>query len=133
MGWKIEHKYDPTLDVVEGRFTDVHIATVADVARWKKESEAQYRAIARRADLLVNLDGLEVAAAVRHEWSVARRYIAETYLVGTYRYNGKTSTRTAIYTGAVLDNAGGEVFASREEAMAALMSRRNATRRARPR
>ena len=74
-----------------------------------------------------------VAAAVRHEWSVARRYIAETYLVGTYRYNGKTSTRTAIYTGAVLDNAGGEVFASREEAMAALMSRRNATRRARPR
>src|SRR5262249_20064526 len=120
MVWHIEHLYDPALDVVNARFTDVRLQTPADVERWKNESEAQYKAIGKRVDLLVDLDGIDVSAAVRHEWALARRYLADKYIGKIYRFNGKAWTRTHIYTGAVLDNAGGEVHPTREAALAAL-------------
>src|SRR5262245_52240942 len=120
MSWKIEHTYDPVLNVVNARFTDVRLQTPADVERWRRESEAQYLAIGKRVDLLVDLDGLDVSAPVRPEWTVARRYLAEKYIGRIYRYNGKAWTRTHIYTGAVLEKAGGEVHATREAALEAL-------------
>jgi hypothetical protein len=121
MGWKIEHTYDPEFDVVNGRFNDVRLNTPADVERWRQESEAQYKAIGKRVDLLVDLDGLEVSASVRHEWTVARRYLADNYIGRIYRYNGKAWIRTHIYTGAVLEKAGGEIYATRDAALAALL------------
>ena len=128
MPWKIDHTYDPELEVANGRFVDVKLQTPADVERWKREAEEQYIAIGKRVDLLVDLDGLEVSASVRHAWTLARRYLADRYLGRIYRYNGKAWTRTLIYTGAVLDNAGGEVYATREAAVAALMADRERQR-----
>ncbi len=124
MAWKIVHTYDRANDVVTIRFTDVLIATSGDVVRWKRESEANYERLNVRADCLVDLEGLDVHPSVRQEWTDARAYLAQHYMKRVYRFRGNARTRTAIFTGSVLGAAGGVVYGSREEALAALLADR---------
>ena len=126
MAWKIEHQYDPTYRVITIRFADVSLASRADVDRWRNESEAHYQRLGVKADCLVDLDGLDVHAAVRRQWTEARLYLAERYMKKVYRFNGSARTKTVVYTGSVLAKAGGEVYPSREEALAALLRDRAA-------
>jgi hypothetical protein len=124
MAWKIVHLFDAEHDVVTIRFTDVVLATPEDVERWRSESEARYKQLHRRVDCLVDMAGLDVHPAMRQAWTLARSYLARHYMKRVYRYNGNARTRTAVFTGSVLGQAGGEVYGSREEALAKLLEDR---------
>lgn len=124
MVWSMEFRYDAQHDVVIAEFRDCLLATPKDVERWEREVGARLATFGRPVDLLIGLDGLVVRAAASAAFGLSRRRVLELHTLSSYRYGGDRSTTTAVFTSAVIHGAAANVFVTREEALAALLSDR---------
>ncbi|MCY1036698.1 hypothetical protein OV207_35000 [Corallococcus sp. BB11-1] len=121
--------HDAEHDVVTANFTDCILASDEDVYRWCREVEAQFAKFNGRVDLLINLDGLVVRHTAGRTFGKERREVLERNTHRSFRYGGDEMTRMFISTSGVINGAAVNHYATREEALAALLAERDALRR----
>jgi hypothetical protein len=132
---KMIWQYDARHDVVTLEYEGVVLETDADVAAfvqagdvfWKR-FDADKRAHERK-DLLVDMSGLVVKPTVATAWNAARGYMVQRYLRNTYRFSAERRTATAVHLGQVLQKVDGTIYASRDEALTALLADRAAQKK----
>jgi hypothetical protein len=127
---KMIWEYDAQHDVVTLGYEGVVLETDADVAAFVQAGDAFWKRFDadklahERKDLLVDMSGLVVKPTVATAWNAARGYMVQRYLRNTYRFGGERRTTTAVHLGHVLQRVDGTIYASREEALAALLADR---------
>lgn len=103
-------------------FWDVVLNTREDIDRWERVVRAEFRSIsARRVWLLIDLSGLSVHPRVSSYFGERRALILEEHTLRSFRFGGDTRTKVSISTTSVLHGADANLYASRDEAEAALL------------
>jgi hypothetical protein len=117
-------QYDPSLDAVHASFTDCVLSTPKDVERWEREVKARLATFGRKVDLLIDMSGLIVKPAVSTLFGEARARVLRMYANRSFRYGADRSTRISVFTSSVIHQIDANVFATREEAIEALIQSR---------
>ncbi|RKH13514.1 hypothetical protein D7V97_05295 [Corallococcus sp. CA053C] len=128
MAWSMSFEHDAEHDVVTANFTDCILVTDEDVYRWRSEVEAQFAKFNGRVDLLINLDGLVVRHTAGRTFGKERREVLERNTHRSFRYGGDEMTRMFISTSGAINGAAVNHYATREEALAALLAERESLR-----
>ncbi len=126
MSWSMRFEYDPAIDAVHASFTDCVLATPKDVTRWEREVSADLSYLGRRVDLLIDMTGLIVKPAVSLLFGEARARVLGTYAIHSFRYGADRTTRISVLTSSAIHGVDANVFATRAEAIAALLESRRA-------
>jgi hypothetical protein len=127
---KMIWQYDAAHDVVTLAYEGVVLETEADVTAFIHAGDAFWKRFDadklahERKDLLVDMGGIVVKPNVATAWNAARGYMVQKYLRNTYRFGGERRTATAVHLGQVLQKVDGTIYASRDEALAALLADR---------
>ncbi len=111
---------DEKRGIVEALFTGFELRTEADVARWKAGVERELARFGRKVMLLINLDGLSVRPGASKAFGLHRAQVLERFAVHSFRYGGDGSTKTTVFTTAVLSGAEANHYPTREAALEAL-------------
>lgn len=117
-------RHDTIYDVVEARFEGVELNGEADVLRWKLEVERHLSAFGKKVYLLIDLRGLMVRPAASLSFGRHRTEVLQRFTEMSFRYNGDLRTRASVSTSHTLYNAASNMYGTREEALAALLSTR---------
>lgn len=126
---KIEFALHEDVGIVEALFGGVSLIRADDVEEWDRRVRAQLGRFEGRVDLLIGLDGLRVRPAAARRFGEARAAVLHEFALRSFRYGGDPWTATSISTSSVLDGADSNLFVTREEALEALLSSREAMRR----
>lgn len=127
MPWSMRFEYDASLDAVHASFSDCVLSVPKDVERWEREVKARLATFGRRVDLLIDLSGLVVKSVVGSLFGEARARVLGTYANHSFRYGADRSTRISVLTSSAIHGVDANVFATRDEAINALIqSRRQA-------
>lgn len=113
-------------DLVDASFRDVILETDEDVLCWRREVEKRFQRYGRPVDLIIDLEGLIVKPSAARSFGAHRAEVLAENTRVSYRFNGNPQTRTSIYTSAVIHGADANIYESREEALKALLSNREA-------
>ena len=124
--WVIRFRYVAADDVVLAEFENVNVETAADVARWEREVDERLASFGRKLDLIINLDGLKIHPRTSRDFGRARAQVLGKHAHASYRFGGDGPTRVSINTSSVLDQADANLYATYEEARAALLRDREA-------
>lgn len=122
--WRMSFRHDTIYDVVEARFEGVELLGEADVLRWKHEVERHLSAFGKKVYLLIDLRGLMVRPAASTSFGRHRTEVLQRFTEMSFRYNGDLRTRASVSTSHALYNAPSNMYGTREEALAALLSAR---------
>lgn len=122
--WRTIFTHDAAHDIVTARFVSCVLATPGDVLRWRRDVEAHFERYGRKVDLLIDLEGLVVKPSAARSFGTARREVLAKFTNRSFRYNGDSATRTTIFTSSVIDGADANIYASRQEAIEALLEDR---------
>ncbi|MFP2928185.1 hypothetical protein ACLESO_23900 [Pyxidicoccus sp. 3LG] len=128
MAWSMSFDYDAQNDVVTANFTDCILVNEADVMRWRHEVEGHLSKYPGKVDLLINLDGLVVKFTAGRVFGKERREVLERYTHRSYRFGGDEMTRMFVLTSGAINGAAVNHYSTRDEALAALKSEREALR-----
>lgn len=123
-GWRIAFHHDAVNDVVTAHFENCVLESAEDVRRWQSEVEESLTRFGRKVDLLINLDGLIVRFAAGRAFGQARAEVLSKHSIHSYRYGGDATTRTFVNTSGMITGAEVNAFATREDALAALLELR---------
>lgn len=125
----MQFTHDTTYDVVEAKFARVELFSPLDVLRWRREVEGHLSRFGRKVDLLIALDGLVVHPAASTSFGRERKEVLSRFTNRSFRYQGSMTTRASVLTTAQVFGAAANIYASREEALAALLADRRAGRK----
>jgi hypothetical protein len=128
MSLKSHFTYDALNDCVVAEFDEVILKDEADVGRWSTDVRAKLATFGRKVYLLIDLTGLIVKPGAAAPFGRERALILAQFTVHSYRYGGATSTKTAIFTSAVLHGADANVYLSRQKATEAMKKDREASK-----
>ncbi len=129
MSGRMSFEYDPQNDVVHARFSRYLLVSAADVQQWRADMEEKLSSFGRKVDLLIDLDGLEVTFTAGRLFGQARREVLERYTQRAYSYGGDEMTRMFLSTSGVLHGHPVNQHETRMQALMALLSDRDSTRR----
>jgi hypothetical protein len=125
----MEFHHDAQHDVVTAHFEACVLETPEDAVRWREEVEVCLARFQTKVDLLINLDGLNVKFAAGRAFGRERSAVLERFSNRSFRYGGDQTTRTFVSTSGMITGADVNAYATREEALQALLvarSRENA-------
>lgn len=123
-GWRMEFHHDPQHDVVTAHFENCVLETPEDAVRWREEVEVCLARFETKVDLLINLDGLVVKFAAGRAFGRERAAVLEQYANSSYRYGGDQTTRTFVSTSGMITGAEVNAYATRDQALQALLAAR---------
>jgi hypothetical protein len=126
MAWKMIFDYDEVNDVVTATFQDCILNNSLDVARWRTEVEGHLSRYPSKVDLLINLDGLVVKYTAGRVFGRERTEVLARYTKRSFRFGGDEMTRMFVSTSGAISGAAVNVYASREDALRALLADRKA-------
>lgn len=126
MAWRMSFDYDEVHDVVTASFEDCILNNSLDVARWRTEVEGHLSRYPSKVDLLINLDGLVVKYTAGRVFGRERTEVLSRYTKRSFRFGGDEMTKMYVSTSGVINGAAVNVYASREEALKALLADRAA-------
>lgn len=126
MAWRMSFDYDEVHDVVTANFEDCILNNSLDVARWRTEVEGHLSRYPSKVDLLINLDGLVVKYTAGRVFGRERTEVLARYTQRSFRFGGDEMTKMYVSTSGVINGAAVNVYASREEALKALLADRSA-------
>lgn len=129
MSGRMSIEYDPRNDVVQLRFTRYLLVSVADVQVWRADVEEKLAPFGRKVDLLIDLNGLELTFTAKRFFGQARREVLERFTQRAYSYGGDDMTRMFLSTSGVLHGHPVNQHETRMQALMALLSDRDSTRR----
>ena len=129
MAWSMTIDSDEPTDVDTANFTDCLLTNEADVMRWRREVEEHLSKYPGKVDLLINLDGLVVKFTAGRIFGKERREVLERYTHRSYRFGGDEMTRMFVLTSGAINGAAVNHYSTRDEALAALKSEREALRK----
>lgn len=110
---------------VEARFRDTELETPDHVSAWEERVRTEFARFGEhKVWLLIGLDGLRVRARAARAFGEARSRVLAEHVVHSFRYGGDRSTLTSIATSRVIHGAEDNVFANRDDALAALIATR---------
>lgn len=112
--------------IVEALFSGFEMRTEGDVIRWRTAVERELSKFGRKVLLLINLDGLSVRPGAAKAFGNHRAEVLERFAIHSFRYGGDGSTKTTVFTTAVLAGAEANVYPTRAAALEALKSTLNA-------
>jgi hypothetical protein len=119
---------DVTYDAQHGFAHIVYRATVlenaADARAFAKEIDREMSKLGKKVDIIVNLGDLVVKPAAVAAYDEERQRMFAAYALRAYRYGGSALVRTRILTSSTLHDQAANVFASFEDARAALLRER---------
>lgn len=118
--WVIRFRHLKEDDAVLAEFENVELVTPADAQRWAREVDARLSSFGKKVDLLINLDGLKVRPGASREFGKLRAEVLGKHSNRSYRFGGDRATLTSVHTSAVIENTAANVYASFDEARAAL-------------
>lgn len=124
MAWTIFFDYDARNDVVTASFKDVVLQTAEDVERWRNEVEERLGKFGKKVDLLIDLTGLIVKFTAGRTFGQVRKDVLAKHTHRSFRYGGDEMTRLFVNTSGMITGAAANTFATREEALAALLADR---------
>lgn len=107
-------------DAVLAEFENVDLVTPADAQRWAREVDLRLASFGKKVDLLINLDGLKVKPGASREFGKKRAWVLAKHSHRSYRFGGDRATLTSVHTSAVLEQTAANVYASFDDARAAL-------------
>jgi hypothetical protein len=117
--------YDP-VNAVWTIFGDgFHVRSHSDLLRLRLEMTRELRHVGRNADVLVCLDGFVLEPAMAAEQGKLIRRIMDYWGLMVFRYGGTLATSTAIRVATLSNGITPRLFATREEALAALLHHRH--------
>jgi hypothetical protein len=129
MAWNMTFEYDAQHDVVTAHFTDCILVSEADVLRWRQEVEGHLSKYPGKVDLLISLDGLVVKFTAGRAFGKERREVLERHTHRSYRFGGDEMTRMFILTSGAINGAAVNHYATRSEALTALLEERDTLRK----
>lgn len=125
---KSRFSLDALNDCVVAEFDEVILKDEADVKQWGVDVRAKLAAYGRKVYLLIDLTGLIVKPGAASAFGRERALVLAQYTIHSYRYGGATSTKTAIFTSAVLHGADANVYLSRQKATEAMKKDREGSK-----
>jgi hypothetical protein len=114
----------PGRKVVEARFRDVLLHDASDADEWARRVDVELRRFGGQVDLLIDLEGLKVRPPASRRFGEVRARILSTHARHSVRFGPDPWTATSVNTSRVLHGAEANIFASRAEALAALLELR---------
>lgn len=113
--------YDASIDVATMSFKNVVVATPEDANRIRDLAVPQLVAIGKKVDLLIDLHDFVVKPSGMRAYGEMRAKLLADHTASSFRYGGDAQTKSSVFTTAVLDGTSGNVAATREEALRALL------------
>lgn len=124
--WTIRCDWRPEHACLEFTFEDVVLRTQREAEAWFQKVLELFEAHGSREYVLIGLDGLVVRSAAARRFGELRADVLSRWSRGSFRYGGDTFTQTYISTTSVLHHTDGDLFATRDEALAAISTHRAA-------
>jgi hypothetical protein len=124
--WSMRFWHDAEHDIVTMTFQDCVLSTPHDATDFMREVFVHIQRHKVPTDVLIDYAGLNVKAGAARQFGLERAEFARRFVRRSFRYNVDKTSRTAVYTSSVLDNAGANIFETREQALQALLAARGA-------
>jgi DNA-binding NarL/FixJ family response regulator len=123
--WSMHFWHEAVYDVVTMTFDDCVLDTPEAATDFMRVVFEHIQRHKTPADVIIDYSGLIVRAGAAHQFGVERTEFARRFVKRSFRLNVNTATsRTALYTSAVLRGAQINMLTTREEALAALLAER---------
>ncbi len=123
---RIGFKRDPTTRIIHVDFTDCTMRTPADVAAFFVALNDKLAKALDPHDFVLCMDGLHVENDARKAYAEARVDTVKRYYRHAARYGGDAALRVTTRTSGVITGASSDVFATRQEAEADVLRKREA-------
>lgn len=123
--WRMLFWHDPAHDVVTMTHQNCVLETPEDATDFMRVVFSHIERHKTPADVLIDYTGLIVKPAAARQFGLERAEFGRRFIKRSYRFNvNTTSSRTVIYTSSVLAGAQTNMYATREDALAALLAQR---------
>jgi hypothetical protein len=103
------------------QYRPVALETAADARAFAKEIDREMTKLGKKVDIIVNLGELVVKPAAVSTYDEERQRMFAAYALRAYRYGGSPLVRTRILTSSTIHDQAANVFATFEDARAALL------------
>ena len=121
MGKYADVTYDATHAFAHIQYRSAALESAADARAFAKEIDREMSKLGKKLDIIVNLGELVVKPAAVAVYDEERQRMFAAYALRAYRYGGSALVRTRILTSSTLHDQAANVFASFEDARAALL------------
>ncbi len=121
---RLKSTRDDATEIVEYHFDRIALNTPEDVEAFFSDFTISLGQHPKPLDVIVCLDSFTVAPAARESYGLIRAKVAKGYYRHSARYAGIPQTRIATMTSAVLYQAEGLVYDTREKAIEAILQAR---------
>ena len=121
MGKFVDVTYDAEGEFAHVQYKPVVIETVAHVRAFATEIDRELGKLGKKVDIIVDLGELVVRPAAVRAYDEERQKLFSAYALRAYRYHGSARGRTRILTSSTLHGQAANVFATFDEARAALL------------
>jgi len=116
--------YDAEHAFAHVQYKPLVLESVADVRAFATEIDRELAKLGKKVDIIVDLGDLVVRPAVVRAYDDERQKLFAAYALRAYRYHGSGLVRTRILTSSTLHGQAANVFATFEDARAALLQDR---------
>jgi hypothetical protein len=113
--------YDSADAFAHIQYRAVALETPADVRAFAREIDRAMTKLGKKVDVIVNLGELVVKPAAVAAYDEERQRMVAAYALRAYRYGGAALVRTRILTSSTIHDQAANVFATFEDARAALL------------
>jgi len=113
--------YDAKHAFAHIQYRPVALENGADARAFAKEIDREMSKLEKKVDIIVNLGELVVKPAAVATYDEERQRMFAAYALRAYRYGGSALVRTRILTSSTLHDQAANVFATFDEARAALL------------
>jgi hypothetical protein len=123
--WTMYFWHEPVQDVITMTFQDCVVETAEEATDFMCVVFLHIQRHRTPADVLIDYGGLTIKPQAAHQFGLERAEFRRRFVRRSFRFNvGMNSSRTAIYTSAVLTGAETNIYPTREDALAALLAER---------
>ena len=121
MGKYADVTYDREHAFAHIQYRSVVLESAADARAFAKDIDREMSKLDKKVDVIVNLGELVVKPAAVAAYDEERQRMFAAYALRAYRYGGSALVRTRILTSSTLHDQAANVFATFEDARAALL------------
>lgn len=116
--------HNATLDIVESTSGGIVLASPDEVGMWARLADEMLGAFGKKVWLLIDLRGLAVRPPASAAFGIARARLLERHVFASVRFGADPWTGVAVNVSALVHQTHGNVFDTREQALACLLDLR---------